>query len=90
VQRYLPLFGDVAGKYRQPVGPDWRVDQTYARYRGHGIATYRIPRTFDVVSNLPKNPTGNILKSARRQLVHADALHADHHQRHRQHAQRLH
>ena len=34
VQRFLPLFGDLAQKYRRPVGPDWRVDETYARIRG--------------------------------------------------------
>ena len=34
VQRFLPLFGEVARKYRDPVGPDWRVDETYARIRG--------------------------------------------------------
>jgi transposase-like protein len=30
-QRFLPLFGEVARKYRHPIGPDWRVDETYAR-----------------------------------------------------------
>jgi transposase-like protein len=39
VQRFLPLFGEVARKYRDPVGLDWRVDETYARIRGH--YTYR-------------------------------------------------
>jgi transposase-like protein len=34
VQRFLPLFGEVARKYRDPIGPDWRVDETYARIRG--------------------------------------------------------
>src|SRR6266851_4558824 len=34
VQRYLPLFGEVARKYRARVGPDWRVDETYARIGG--------------------------------------------------------
>jgi len=28
VQRFLLLIGDVARKYHQPVGPDWRVDDT--------------------------------------------------------------
>jgi transposase-like protein len=41
VQRSLPLFGEVARKYRQPVGPDWRVDETYARIRGHWHYIYR-------------------------------------------------
>ncbi len=26
VQRFLPPFGEVARKYRDPVGPDWGVD----------------------------------------------------------------
>src|SRR5207245_3886448 len=31
---FLPLIGEVARKYCQPVGPDWRLDETYARIRG--------------------------------------------------------
>src|SRR5713226_252810 len=41
VQRFLPLFGEVARKYRQLVGPDWRVDETYARIRGRWHYIYR-------------------------------------------------
>src|SRR5262252_8661455 len=41
VRRYLPLFGEVARKYRQPVGPDWRADETYARIRGRWHYIYR-------------------------------------------------
>jgi IS6 family transposase len=41
VQRYLPLFGEVARIYRHPVGPDWRVDETYARIRGGWHYIYR-------------------------------------------------
>src|SRR3982074_2811577 len=47
VQRFLPMFGEVARKYRAPVGPDWRVDETYARMRGrwHGhLSSHRRPR----------------------------------------------
>src|SRR5216684_5823286 len=33
VQPFLRLFGEVARMYRHPVGPDWRVDETYARIR---------------------------------------------------------
>ena len=25
VQRFLPVFGEIARKYRDPVGPDWRT-----------------------------------------------------------------
>jgi transposase-like protein len=41
VQRYLPILGEVARKYRQPVGRDWRVDETYARIRGRWHYIYR-------------------------------------------------
>src|SRR3984893_16172349 len=41
VQRFLPLFGEVARKYRDPVGPDWRGDETYARIRGRWHYIYR-------------------------------------------------
>ena len=41
VQRFLPLLGEVARKYREPVGPDWRVDETYARIRGRWHYIYR-------------------------------------------------
>jgi hypothetical protein len=34
VKRFLPLFGSVARRYREPVSPDWRVDETYIRIRG--------------------------------------------------------
>ena len=35
------MFGEVARKYRDPVGPDWRVDETYARIRGRWHYIYR-------------------------------------------------
>ena len=41
VRRYLPLFGEVARKYRQRVGPDWRAYETYARIRGRWHYIYR-------------------------------------------------
>src|SRR5262252_6274440 len=28
VQRFLPLFGEAARKHRDPIGPDWRVDES--------------------------------------------------------------
>jgi transposase-like protein len=34
VQRFLPSFGEAGRKHRDPIGPDWRVDETYARIRG--------------------------------------------------------
>ncbi len=41
VQRFLPLFGEAARKHRDPVGLDWRVDETYARIRGRWHYIYR-------------------------------------------------
>src|SRR5215470_11984554 len=41
VQRYLPLFGEAARKFRAPVGQDWRVDETYARIEGRWHDIYR-------------------------------------------------
>src|SRR5918911_205599 len=41
VRRFLPLFGDAARPSRRSVGPDWRVDETYARIRGHWHCIYR-------------------------------------------------
>ena len=41
VQRFLPLFGDVARQSRKPVGLDWRVDETYARSRGRWHSSSR-------------------------------------------------
>jgi transposase, IS6 family len=41
VQRFLPLFGAAARQCREPVGLDWRVDETYARVRGRWHYIYR-------------------------------------------------
>ena len=41
VQHFLPLFSEVARKYRRPVGPDCRVDETYARIRRRWHYIYR-------------------------------------------------
>ena len=41
VQQFLPLFGEAARLHREPVGPDWRVDETYARVRGRWHYIYR-------------------------------------------------
>jgi transposase, IS6 family len=41
VQRFLPLFAEAACKYRQAVGLNWRVDETYARIRGRWHYIYR-------------------------------------------------
>src|SRR5262245_31793986 len=41
VQRFMSLFGEVARKYRDPVSPDWRVDETDVRIRGCWHYIYR-------------------------------------------------
>src|SRR2546423_10315949 len=40
VQRFLPLFGEVARKYRKLVGPDWRGGETYPRIPGPWAFNY--------------------------------------------------
>jgi transposase-like protein len=41
VQRFLPLFGVAARRYRRHVGTKWRVDETYCDLRGRHAYIYR-------------------------------------------------
>jgi transposase, IS6 family len=41
VQRFLPLFGTAAQRYRRRVGTKWRVDETYCDFRGRHAYVYR-------------------------------------------------
>ena len=41
VQRFLPLLGEAARRYRHSVGRRWRVDETYCRLRGRWAYCYR-------------------------------------------------
>src|SRR5688500_2906531 len=41
VQRFLPLLGEAARRYRHPVGGRWRVDETYCRLTGRWAYCYR-------------------------------------------------
>jgi transposase, IS6 family len=41
VQRFLPLLGEAARRYRHPVGERWRVDETYCRLHGRWAYCYR-------------------------------------------------
>ena len=41
VQRFLPLFGLAARRYRRRVGKKWRVDETYCDFRGKQAYIYR-------------------------------------------------
>jgi IS6 family transposase len=41
VQRFLPLFGTAARRYRRRVGKKWRVDETYCDFQGRHAYIYR-------------------------------------------------
>jgi transposase-like protein len=41
VQRFLPLFGMAARRYRRPPGGKWRVDETYCDFQGRQAYIYR-------------------------------------------------
>jgi transposase-like protein len=41
VQRFLPLFGTAARRYRRRVGKKWRVDETYCDFQGRQAYIYR-------------------------------------------------
>jgi transposase-like protein len=41
VQRFLPLFGVAARRYRRRVGRRWRVDETYCDFQGRHAYIYR-------------------------------------------------
>jgi IS6 family transposase len=61
VKRFLPLFGEVARHYRHPVGPDWRVDETYARIRGHWHYIYRAIDGHGQIVDAYVSPTRDIV-----------------------------
>jgi transposase-like protein len=65
VQRYLPLFGEVARKYRAPVGPDWRVDETYARIGGRWHYIYRAIDGHGQIVDAYVSPTRDMVAARR-------------------------
>jgi len=65
VQRFLPLFGEVARKYRDPVGPDWRVDETYARIRGSWHYIYRAVDGHGQIVDAYVSPTRDMVAARR-------------------------
>src|SRR3977135_1598682 len=65
VQRFLPLFSDVARKYRAPVGPDWRVDETYARIRGRWHYIYRAIDGHGQIVDAYLSPTRDMVAARR-------------------------
>ncbi len=65
VQRFLPLFGEVARKYRDPVGPDWRVDETYARIRGRWHYIYRAIDELGQIVDAYVSPTRDMVAARR-------------------------
>jgi IS6 family transposase len=65
VQRFLPLFGEVARKYFAPVGPDWRVDETYARIRGRWHYIYRAIDGHNQIVDAYVSPTRDTIAAHR-------------------------
>src|SRR6266480_3094941 len=65
VQRFLPLFGEVARKYRDPIGPDWRVDETYARIRGRWHYIYRVIDGHGQIVDAYVSPTRDMVAARR-------------------------
>jgi transposase-like protein len=65
VQRFLPLFGEVARKHRHPVGPDWRVDESYARIRGRWHYIYRAIDGRGQIVDAYVSPTRDMLAARR-------------------------
>ena len=41
VQRYIPEFEKRWQRYARPVGPSWRVDETYIKVKGQWVYLYR-------------------------------------------------
>src|ERR687886_1049461 len=60
VQRFLPLFGAAARHYREPVGPDWRVDETYARIGGRWHYIYRAIDAYGQIVDAYVSPTRDL------------------------------
>src|SRR5918911_5779809 len=61
VQRFLPLFGEAARHHRHPVGPDWRVDETYARIRGRWHSIYRAIDGYGQILEAYVSPTRDLV-----------------------------
>ena len=65
VQRFLPLFGEAARKHRALVGPDWRVDETYARIRGRWHYIYRAIDGHGQIVDAYVSPTRDMVAACR-------------------------
>lgn len=65
VQRFLPLIGEAARKYRHPIGPDWRVDETYARIRGRWHYIYRAIDGVGQIVDVYVSPTRDTVAARR-------------------------
>jgi transposase-like protein len=65
VQRFLPLFGETGRKYRAPVDPDWRVDETYARIRGRWHYIYRARDGHGQIVDAYVSPTRDMVAARR-------------------------
>jgi transposase-like protein len=59
------MFGEVARKYRDRVGPDWRVDETYARIRGKWHYIYRAIDGHGQIVDAYVSPTRDMVAARR-------------------------
>src|SRR5215468_10241841 len=59
------LFGEVARKYREPVGPDWRVDETYARLGGRWHYISRAIDGYGQIADAYVSPTRDAVAARR-------------------------
>jgi len=65
VQRFLPLFGEAARTHRDPIGPDWRVDETYARISGRWHYIYRAIDGHGQIVDAYVSPTRDMVEARR-------------------------
>jgi transposase-like protein len=65
VQRFLPLFGEAARRFREPVGLDWRVDETYARIRSRWHDIYRAIDGHGQIVDAYVSPTRDMVAARR-------------------------
>lgn len=56
---------DECRKYRHPVGPDCRVDETYARIRGHWHCVYRAIHGYGQIVDACVSPTRDMVATRR-------------------------
>jgi len=65
VQRYVPIFEKRWKKYAHPIGPSWRVDETYIKVKGKWAYYYRAIEKDGHTIDFYLSPTRNA-KAAKR------------------------